>query len=201
MPGKNTTIFGIYPYYSSVEHAVTALREAGFRNTNISVVFPENAGSMNFAREMCDKPPEGVVGGGITGAVVGGTLGWLVGVGALAIPGLGPVIAAGPIMAALAGVGVGGTAGGIAGALIGMEIPEHIAQRYEDRVRDGGIIASVHCEEPAWIERAQEIMEHTGAQDISSTGNGNAGGMPAQCASGTKADLKEPAEESGAVGL
>lgn len=201
MPGKNTTIFGIYPYYSSVEHAVAALREAGFRNTNISVVFPENAPSKNYAREMGDKTPEGVVGGGITGAVMGGTLGWLVGVGALAIPGLGAVIAAGPLMAALAGIGAGGTAGGIAGALIGMEIPEHIARRYEDRVRDGGIIASVHCEEPVWVERAQEIMEHTGAQDISSTGDGTVGGMPEQSAAGTKADLKEPADESGAVGL
>lgn len=170
MAEKSTTILGIYPYYSSVEHAVQALKEAGFRNANISVVFPKNAGSMNFARELTEKPPEGVVGGGITGAVVDGTLGWLVGVRALAIPGLGPVIAAGPIMAALAGVGLVGTSGGMSGALMGMEIPEDVAHRYQDRVRDGGILASVYCDDSIWTERAQEIMERSGAQDITSTG-------------------------------
>lgn len=170
MAEKGTTILGIYPYYSSVEHAVQALKQAGFRNTNISVVFPENAGSMNFARELGEKAPEGVAGGGITGAVVGGTLSWLVGVGALAIPGLGPVIAAGPIMAALARAGVDGTGGGITGALMGMEIPGDVAQRHQDRVRDGGILASVHCDDPIWTLRAKEIMERSGAQDITSTG-------------------------------
>ncbi len=178
MSGKNTAIFGIYPYYSSVEHAVQALRAAGFRNTNISVLFPENAGSKNFAREKGTKAPEGVVGGAGTGAVVGGTLGWLVGVGALAIPGLGPVIAAGPLMAALAGVGVGGTVGGITGALIGMEIPEYIAKRYEGRVRDGGILASVHTDDPIWTMRAKKILARTGAQDISSTGEANVDHAP-----------------------
>lgn len=178
MAGNDTTIFGIYPYYSSVEHAVQALREAGFRNTNISVVFPENAGSMNFARELCEKAPEDVVGDGITGVVVGGPLGWLVGVGALAIPGLGPVIAAGPIMAALAGMGLGGTVGGITGALIGMAIPESIAQRYEGRVRDGGILASVHCDDPVYARRAKKILARTGAQDISSTGGAKADYAP-----------------------
>lgn len=174
MSGYNTTILGIYPYYSSVEHAVQALKEAGFRNTNVSVVFPENAGSMNFARELTEKPPRVVLGGGIKGAVVDGTLGWLVGLGALAIPGLGPVIAAGPIMAALAGVGLGETSGGITGALIGMKIPENVAQRYHDRVRDGGILASVHCDDSIWTQRAKEIMERSGAQDITSTGGAKA---------------------------
>jgi hypothetical protein len=201
MVEKSTTIFGIYPYYSSVEHAVQALKDAGFRNTNISVVFPENAGSMDFARELGEKAPEGVVGGGITGAVVGGTLGWLVGVGALAIPGLGPVIAAGPIMAALAGMGVGGTADGMAGALIGMGIPEYIARRYEDRVREGGILASVFCQEMVWIDRAKEILEHTGAQDIFSTGDDLAAGARGPSPPGAKRDLAEPVEIAGTVGL
>ncbi|HLY60868.1 MAG TPA: DUF3341 domain-containing protein [Terriglobia bacterium] len=190
MAEKSTTILGIYPYYSSVEHAVQALKEAGFRNTNISVVFPRNAGSMNFARELTEKPPEDVLDGGITGAVVGGTLGWLAGVRALAIPGLGPVIAAGPIMASLASVDLVGTSGGITGALMGMEIPENVAQRYQDRVRDGGILASVLCDDSIWTQRAQEIMERSGAQDITSTGGAipdyaRSGGPHAQSAPGS----------------
>jgi hypothetical protein len=104
------------------------------------------------------------------GAVLGGALGWLAGIGALAIPGLGPFIAAGPIMAALAGAGVGGAVGGLAGALIGMGIPEYEAKRYEGRVKDGGILLSVHCDDSAWTKKAKEILERTGAEDVSSTG-------------------------------
>src|SRR5262249_13583351 len=105
-----------------------------------------------------------------TGAIIGGALGWLAGIGALAIPGLGPFVAAGPIMAALAGVGAGGAIGGIAGALIGMGIPEYEAKRYEGRVKDGGLLLSVHCDDSKWTKRAKPILEHTGADDISSTG-------------------------------
>lgn len=170
MSGKNVSIFGIYPYYSSVEHAVEALRAAGFRNTNISVLFPKNAGSMNFAREVAEMAPGGVMGGAEAGAVVGDTLGWLAGFGALAIPGLGQVIGAGPIMVALAGVGVDGTVGRIAAALIGMELPESIARHYEGRVREGGILASVHSDDSIWTKRARKILARTGAQDITSTG-------------------------------
>ena len=112
MAGKNTAVFGIYPNYASAENGVDALKAASFRNTDISVLFPENVGSKDFAHEKGTKAPEGAVAGAGTGAVVGGTLGWLAGIGALAIPGLGPFIAAGPIMAALAGVGVGGAVGG-----------------------------------------------------------------------------------------
>src|SRR5438128_3289167 len=133
MAGKNTAVFGIYPSYESVERAVDALRVAGFRSTDISVLFPENVGTKDFAHEKATKAPEGATTGAGTGAVVGGTLGWLTGIGALAIPGLGPFIAAGPIMAALAGAGVGGTVGGVVGALIGMGIPEYEAKRYEGR--------------------------------------------------------------------
>jgi hypothetical protein len=171
---KNTAVFGIYPTYAAVESGVTALRTAGFRNTDISVLFPENAGTKDFAHEKGTKAPEGAATGAGTGAVVGGALGWLAGIGALAIPGLGPFIAAGPIMGALAGVGVGGTVGGIAGALIGMGIPEYEAKRFEGRIKQGGILLSVHCDSSEWTKRAKEILEQTGAQDISSTGEASA---------------------------
>src|ERR1700758_5414434 len=167
---KNTAVFGIYPTYASVESGVDALKAAGFRNTDISVLFPENVGTKDFAHKNETKAPEGAATGGTTGAVIGGGLGWLVGIGALAIPGLGPFIAAGPIMAALAGVGVGGAIGGIAGALVGMGIPEYEAKRYEGRVKDGGILLSVHSDNSDWTKRAKEILEQTGAQDISSSG-------------------------------
>jgi hypothetical protein len=174
MAGKNTAVFGIYPTYASVEGGVDALKAAGFRNTDISVLFPENVGSKDFAHEKGTKAPEGAATGAGTGAVVGGTLGWLAGIGALAIPGVGPFIAAGPIMAALAGAGVGGTVGGVAGALIGMGIPEYEAKRYEGRVKEGGILLSVHSDSSEWTKRAKEILERTGAEDISSAGEAGA---------------------------
>jgi hypothetical protein len=174
MAGKNTAVFGIYKDYAGVESAVDSLKAAGFRNTDISVLFPENVGTKDFAVKKDTKAPEGATTGAGTGAVIGGGLGWLVGIGALAIPGLGPFIAAGPIMAALAGVGVGGAIGGITGALIGMGIPEYEAKRYEGRVKDGGILLSVHSDDSNWTKRAKEILERTGAQDISSTGEASA---------------------------
>ncbi|MFZ0421146.1 MAG: quinol:electron acceptor oxidoreductase subunit ActD [Candidatus Sulfotelmatobacter sp.] len=174
MAGKNTAVFGIYPEYASVENGVDALKAAGFRNTDISVLFPENVGTKDFAHKTETKAPEGTAAGATTGAIIGGGLGWLAGIGALAIPGLGPFIAAGPIMAALAGVGAGGVVGGITGALIGMGIPEYEAKRYEGRVKDGGILLSVHSDNSEWTKRAKEILEHTGAQDVSSTGEASA---------------------------
>jgi len=170
MAGKNTAVFGIYPTYESVERAVDALRAAGFRTTDISVLFPQNVGTKDFAHEKGTKAPEGATTGASTGAVVGGALGWLTGIGALAIPGLGPFIAAGPIMAALAGAGVGGAVGGVTGALIGMGIPEYEAKRYQGRVTKGGILLSVHSDNSDWTKRAKEVLERTGAEDISSTG-------------------------------
>ena len=113
---------------------------------------------------------EGATTGAGTGALLGGGLEWLAGIGALAIPGLGPFIAAGPIMAALAGAGVGGAVGGLTGALVGMGIPEYEAKRYEGRVKDGGILLSVHSDSSDETKRAKEILQQTGAQDISSTG-------------------------------
>ena len=166
----NRAVFGIYPSYTTVEMGVGGLKAAGFSNRDISVLLPESAGSRDFAHEKGTKAPEGATAGAGTGLVLGGTLGWLLGVGALAIPGLGPFIAAGPIMAALAGAGVGGAVGGIGGALIGMGIPEYEAKRYEGRVKDGGILLSLHCDDSEWTKRAKQVLEHTGAQDVSSTG-------------------------------
>jgi Protein of unknown function (DUF3341) len=174
MAGKNTAVFGIYRDRISVENAVNALRAAEFRNTDISVLFPENQGTKDFAVEKQTKAPEGTTTGATTGAVIGGGLGWLAGIGALAIPGLGPLIAAGPIVAALAGAGAGGVVGGIAGALVGMGIPEYEAKRYEGRVKEGGILLSVHCDNSTWTKRAKQILEQTGAEDVSSTGESRA---------------------------
>ena len=165
----NKAVFGIYPSYTTVEMGVEGLKAAGFSNRDISVLFPESAGSKDFAHEKGTKAPEGATAGAGTGVVLGGAMGWLLGVGSLAIPGLGPFIAAGPIMAALAGAGVGGAVGGITGALIGMGIPEYEAKRYEGRVKDGGILLSVHCDDSEWTKRAKQVLERTGAQDVSST--------------------------------
>jgi hypothetical protein len=171
---KNKSVFGIYSSRSGVENAVIALKDAGFSHSDISVLLPENLGSKEIATEKNTKAPEGATTGAGSGVVIGGALGWLVGIGALAIPGLGPFIAAGPIMAALAGAGVGGAVGGVAGALIGMGIPEFEAKRYEGRVQKGGILISVHCDTSEEIKRAKEILERTGAEDISSAGEASA---------------------------
>src|SRR5215467_4985609 len=174
MAGKNTAVFGIYQTYNSVEGAVDALKSAGFRNTDISVLFPENVGTKDFAHEKGTKAPEGAATGAGTGAVIGGVLGWLAGIGAIAIPGIGPFIAAGPIMGALAGVGVGGAVGGLTGSLVGIGIPEYEAKRYEGRLKKGGILVSVHCDNSEWTRRAKDILERTGAEDVSSTGESSA---------------------------
>src|SRR5690349_21966689 len=174
MAGKNTAVFGIYRDRATVEDAVDMLRQAGFRHTDISVLFPYNEGTKDFAAEKNTKAPEGTATGAGTGAVIGGTLGWLAGIGALAIPGVGPLIAAGPIVAALTGVGVGGAIGGISGALIGMGIPEYEAKRYEGRVKEGGVLLSVHSDNSDWTRKAKDILERTGADDISSTGEAKA---------------------------
>src|SRR4029079_16407744 len=174
MAGKNPAVFGIVPSYETVDRGVDALRAAGYRNTDISVLFPENEGTKDFAHEKGTKAPEGATTGAGTGAVLGGALGWLAGIGALAIPGVGPLIAAGPIMAALAGVGVGGAVGGIAGALIGLGIPEYEANRYEGRVKEGGILLSVHSDNSDWTRKAKGILESTGAADVASAGEASA---------------------------
>jgi hypothetical protein len=174
MAGKNTAVFGIYANYSGAESGVDALKAAGFRKTDVSALFPENQGSKDFAHQKNTKAPEGATAGAITGALIGGVLAWLVSIGTLMIPGLSPLLAAGPIVAALAGVGAGGVVGGLIGALIGMGIPEYEAKRFEGRVRNGGILVSVHCDSSEWTKRAKEIMHQTGAQDVASTGEAHA---------------------------
>ena len=158
MAGKNTAAFGIYQTQADVEYAVDALRAEGFRNTDVSVLFPENKGTKDFAVEKNTKAPEGTATGAATGGAIGGILGWLAGIGTLAIPGVGPLVAAGPIVAALTGVGVGGAVGGIAGALVGMGIPEYEAKRYEGRIKSGGILLSAHCDDSDWTRKAKEIL-------------------------------------------
>jgi hypothetical protein len=170
MAGKNTAAFGIYRNRETVEQVIDALLAAQFRNEDISVLFPENEGSKDFAHEKNTKAPEGTTTGAVAGGAIGGTLGLLAGIGALAIPGLGPFIAAGPIMGALAGLGTGGAVGGLIGALVGMGIPEYEAKRYEGRVKDGGILVSVHCDSSDWVGCAKDILKQTGAEDISSAG-------------------------------
>jgi len=174
MAGKNTAVFGIYPNQASAEAAVETLRNSGFRNTDISVLFPDNEGTKDLAIERETKAPEGATTGGISGGIIGGALGWLAGIGALAIPGIGPFIAAGPIVAMLSGVGVGGALGGVIGALTGFGIPEYEAKRFEGRIRKGGILLSVHCDNGEWTKRAKTLLEQTGAEDISSAGEAHA---------------------------
>ena len=197
MAGKNTAAFGIYSSRDQVERAVDELKAAGYRNTDISVLFPDNVGTKDFAHEKHTKAPEGAATGAGTGVVLGGALGWLAGIGALAIPGVGPFIAAGPIMAALAGAGVAGAVGGLVGALVGMGMPEYEAKRYEGRIKSGGILLSVHCDNSDWTAKAKEILEATGAEDVSSTGEASADfsksdrPMPRTAAPGTY-DVDDP---------
>src|SRR5579859_874936 len=170
MAEKKTAVFGIYSTRNAAENAADAIVNAGFTTSDISVLLPENLGSKPIATEKATKAPEGATTGGGTGAVLGGALGLLAGIGALAIPGVGPLIAAGPIMAALAGMGVGGAIGGVTGALVGMGIPEYEAKRYEGRLQKGGILLSVLCSTSDEVKRAKEIIERTGGEDVSSAG-------------------------------
>ena len=174
MSAKKTSVFGIYGSREAVERAIDTFLKSGFTTSDVSVLLPENLGGKPLATHKDTKAPEGATAGGGAGAVVGGTLGLLAGIGALAIPGVGPFIAAGPIMAALAGIGVGGAVGGFAGALIGMGIPEYEAKRYEGRIQKGGILLSVHCDTSDQVKRGKEILKNTGAEDISSTGESSA---------------------------
>jgi len=165
---KNKAVFGIYSSVGHAERAVDRLLAQGFANGDVSVLLPDNESTRDFAHQKNTKAPEGTTTGATTGGVVGGTLGLLAGIGALAIPGLGPFIAAGPIMAGLAGLGAGGAVGALIGALVGMGMPEYEAKRYEGRLKNGGILLSVHCDTSNEIDRAKKILETTGAEDISS---------------------------------
>jgi len=165
---RAVAVYGIYSSRQHAEEAIESMRTAGFRAEDISAMFPDNLGTKDFGHERHSKAPEAATAGAATVGILGGALGWLVGAGALAIPGVGPLIAAGPIMAALAGVGAGTVLGGLAGALVGLGIPEYEAKRYEGRIRSGGILLSVHCEDERWVHRAKEMLKHTGAEDIAS---------------------------------
>jgi hypothetical protein len=184
---KKTAVFGIYTSVAAADRATDSLVRSGFPPSNISLLLPENLGPKPIATEKATKAPEGATAGAGTGAVLGGALGLLAGMGALAIPGVGPLIAAGPIMAALAGLGVGGAVGGFAGALIGMGIPEYEAKRYEGRIKSGGILLSVHCDTSAEIKVVKELMKNTGAEDISSTGEASSDSSAAKHEAARKA--------------
>jgi Protein of unknown function (DUF3341) len=171
---KNISVFGLYATEAAVAEGVDQLRLAGFSNTDVSVLFSENSGNKDLAHEKNTKAPEGAVTGAGSGAILGGALGWLAGVGLLAIPGLGPFIAAGPIMGLLSGIGVGGTLGGLTGGLIGAGMPEYEAKRFEGRIRKGGILLSVHCDNADREKSAKRILENSGAQDVASSGEAKA---------------------------
>jgi hypothetical protein len=167
---RDLVAYGIYPDRVSFEAALEALRAANFRNSDVSAVLPErDRTTKDLAHEINTKAPEGAVTGAGTGAAVGGVLGWLVGVGALAIPGIGPLVAAGPVVAALAGAGAAGATGGLIGGLIGAGIPGVEAKRFAGRIREGGYLISVHCDDSDWARRAEEILEATGGRDVVKT--------------------------------
>lgn len=166
---KRHSVFGIFNDQASLNRAIDMLKSQNYRNSDISVLMQSNDGMKNIAIEKNTKAPEGATAGALTGVIAGGAFGWLVGAGALAIPGLGPFIAAGPIMAAIAGAGVGGTVGGVAGGLIGLGIPEYEAERFEGYIREGGILISIHVDDERWEAKAKEILEENGAYNISTT--------------------------------
>ena len=170
MADKKTVRIRSVPERGAAERRGRRARAGGFSNNDVSVLMPDNQSTKDFAHEKNTKAPEGTTTGVAAGGTIGGTLGLLAGIGALAIPGVGPFIAAGPIMGALAGIGVGGAVGGMVGALVGMGIPEYEAKRYEGRVKNGGVLLSVHCDTSDEITRAKDVLKRTGAEDISSSG-------------------------------
>ena len=163
-------VFCIASSYNQGLGIVNQLKSAGFSGNDISVLLSDKGGTRDFAHEQHTKAPEGAAAGAGTGGMLGGALGWLAGIGTLAIPGVGPFIAAGPIMAALSGAAVGAAVGGITGALIGMGIPEFEAKRYEGKIKGGNVLISVHSEDAEETKRAKEIFEKAGATDISTSG-------------------------------
>ena len=163
-------VFCIAQSIEQAETIVDRLKTAGFSNNDISVLLPDKSGTQDFAYEKHTKAPEGAAIGGATGIGVGAVLGWLAGIGSLAIPGVGPFIAAGPIMGALSGAAVGAATGSLAGALIGLGIPEYEAKRYEGKIKGGSALISVHTESSEARSEAKKIFEQAHAEDISSTG-------------------------------
>ncbi len=166
---KNTTVIGIVDSEAQAEQLVSALQSGGIGPGDISVLLPDRRGTKDFAHEHNTKAPEGAVAGVAGGGLLGGTLGLLAGIGALAIPGLGPFIAAGPLMGALSGAAAGAAVGGVAGALIGMGIPELEAKKYEGKLRSGNILVAVHVDDGDERKRVEEILKRGQAHDISTT--------------------------------
>ena len=174
MASKNKAVFGMYPEKASVEEAVEAFLRAGFRSADVSFLQPENMGTKDFAHEKHTKAPEGAALGLIPGGILGAGLGWLAAFGLLMVPGVEPLIAAGPILAALAGLGVGAVLGAAVGASIGAVIPEYEARRYEGRVRNRGVLFSVHCDNSVWVKRARKLLEETGSTHVAIRSEGKA---------------------------
>jgi uncharacterized membrane protein len=163
-------VFCIAKSEEQATRIVNSLKEAGFSNDDVSVLLPDRAGSRDFAHEHNTKAPEGAAAGAVAGGITAGVLGWMVGIGTLAIPGVGPLIAAGPILAALSGAAAGGAVGTLAGALVGLGIPEYEAKQYEGKVKNGNILISVHAEDSKERKTAKEIFDRAHADDVSSTG-------------------------------
>lgn len=175
---KNVAVFGLYATATLAENAVDYLLARGFVNSAISVLLPDDESTRAFAHEKHTKAPEGTATGVTAGGVIGGTLGLLAGIGALAIPGIGPLIAAGPIVGALAGLGAGGAVGGIVGALVGLGLPEFEAKRYEGAIKGGGVLLSVHCDTSEQITAAKNALRETGGKDIAASGEESSGNQP-----------------------
>ena len=166
---KNKSVIGIVDSQVRAENIVADLQRAGVPSSDVSAIFPDKSGSRDFAHENNTKAPEGAVAGVAGGSVLGGAIGLLAGSGALAIPGLGPFIAAGPLMAALSGAAAGGAVGGVVGALIGLGIPEIEAKKYEGKLRGGHILLAVHVDNSDEQKRVEEVLKRGGAGDITTT--------------------------------
>jgi len=165
---RNTSVIGVYPDRTTVADAISVLHKAGYRATDISVLSSENEGSKDFGLEKHSRAPAGAAAGAALGALIGAALAWFVATQPLTISGLGSLVAAGPVLAALAGAGAGGALGWIVGLFAGLPLSDYLATRYAGRRRRGGILMSVHCDSPEWCARAKKTLRDTGARDISS---------------------------------
>jgi hypothetical protein len=169
------SVYGIAHDETQACRIVDSLKSSGFSDNDVSVLLSDKQSTRDFAHEKNTKAPEGATTGVTTGGILGGAVGWLAGIGALAIPGVGPLVAAGPILAALSGAAIGAAAGGLAGALIGLGIPEYEARRYEGKIRGGNVLISVHAETAEESRHAKDIFEHLGAEDIAAAGEEGVG--------------------------
>ena len=177
MAEKNTAVFGMYPDRITTDEAVDAFRRAGFRTTDLSFLQPENAGTKDLAHEKHTKAPEGAVTGMVIGGIACGVLAWAASMGMFAnatLRGMDQLIAAGPTISALAGLGVGAVLGVLIGSLIGMAFPEYEARSYQGRVRNRGVLFSVHCDNAVWAKRARKLLLETGSTHIAVAGESKA---------------------------